>query len=155
MIYLDNAATSFPKPISVRKALEEAVVRAGNPGRGSHSAAIWSATGIYKTRESLATFFNIDDPLRIAFTLNATHSLNIADGAFVSAYNGGIVDFTVSERKTTDGYLINNISLIKGTPTYTITVSAIRQMVLTNLLKVQQVSQKHLLSVMEVLITVQ
>ncbi|MBE6378814.1 MAG: hypothetical protein E7051_08370 [Lentisphaerae bacterium] len=53
-----------------------------------------------------------------------THSLNIADGAFVSAYNGGIVDFTVSERKTTDGYLINNISLIKGTPTYTITVSA-------------------------------
>lgn len=78
MIYFDNAATSFPKPLSVRKALDEAVVHAGNPGRGSHSAAIWSATGIYRTREILAELFNIDDPLRIAFTLNATHALNIA-----------------------------------------------------------------------------
>lgn len=78
MIYLDNAATSFPKPISVRKAIDEAVVHAGNPGRGSHNAAIWSATEIYKTRELLANLFNIDDPLRIAFTLNATHALNIA-----------------------------------------------------------------------------
>ena len=78
MIYFDNAATSFPKPISVRKAVDEAILRAGNPGRGSHSAAIWSATEIYKTRENLADLFNIDDPLRIAFTLNATHALNIA-----------------------------------------------------------------------------
>lgn len=78
MIYFDNAATSFPKPLSVRKAIDEAVLRAGNPGRGSHSAAIWSATEIYRTRELLAELFNIDDPLRIAFTLNATHALNIA-----------------------------------------------------------------------------
>jgi len=78
VIYLDNAATSFPKPLSVRKAIDEAVLRAGNPGRGSHSAAIWSATEIYRTRELLAGLFNIDDPLRIAFTLNATHALNIA-----------------------------------------------------------------------------
>lgn len=78
VIYFDNAATSFPKPLSVKKALDEAVMRAGNPGRGSHSAAMWSATEIYRTRECLADLFNIADPLRIAFTLNATHALNIA-----------------------------------------------------------------------------
>ena len=78
MIYFDNAATSFPKPLTVRKALDDAVLYAGNSGRGSHRAALWSAKEIYRTRELLAELFNIDDPLRIAFTLNATHALNIA-----------------------------------------------------------------------------
>ena len=55
-----------------------------------------------------------------------THRLKLTmeEGAVVSAYAGGIIDFTVSEWKTTNGYLINNLSLIEGTPTYTITVSA-------------------------------
>ena len=50
-------------------------------------------------------------------------SLTIADGCKVSVANGGIVDFTVAQQKPADGYLINNLSLITGTPTYTITVS--------------------------------
>ena len=53
-----------------------------------------------------------------------TGTLQMADGADVAAYNGSIIDFTVSDRTVEDDYLINNLSLIKGAPTYTITVSA-------------------------------
>ena len=53
-----------------------------------------------------------------------THTLTIAEGAFVSAYTGGVIDFTVSARSVSDGYLINDLSLIQGTPAYTITVNA-------------------------------
>ena len=51
-----------------------------------------------------------------------TGTLQLGTGAVVSAYSGSIVDFTVSGRTTEDGYLVNNLSLIKGTPTFTITV---------------------------------
>ncbi|MBR2508559.1 MAG: AIDA repeat-containing protein [Lentisphaeria bacterium] len=53
-----------------------------------------------------------------------TGTLQMSDGARVTAYEGSIIDFTVSERTAEDDYLINNLSLISGTPTYTITVSA-------------------------------
>ena len=51
-------------------------------------------------------------------------SLQIDSGAVVSAYEGGIIDFTVSDRTASDGYLINSLSRISKTATYTITVSA-------------------------------
>jgi len=51
-------------------------------------------------------------------------SLQIAYGAVVSAYEGSIINFTVADRTVNDGYLINNLSLISGAPTYTITVSS-------------------------------
>ena len=51
-------------------------------------------------------------------------TLTMEGGAVVSAFEGGIVDFTVSEWNTTAGYLINDLSLIQGTPAYTITVNA-------------------------------
>ncbi len=51
-------------------------------------------------------------------------NLQIAQGASVRVYAGATVDFTVSERSTEDGFLINDLSLISGTPSYTITVSA-------------------------------
>ncbi|MBQ4330088.1 MAG: AIDA repeat-containing protein, partial [Lentisphaeria bacterium] len=50
-------------------------------------------------------------------------SLQIESGATVSAYKGAKIDFTVTDRKTEDGYLINDMSRIQGTPSYTITVS--------------------------------
>ncbi len=79
MIYLDNAATSWPKPESVTKAMAEALELAGgNPGRSGHRLSITAARVIYDTREALARFFNIDDPFRIIFTGNATQSLNLA-----------------------------------------------------------------------------
>ena len=79
MIYLDNAATTFPKPSSVYKNVMKAMkVYGANPGRGSHAMAIEGAKVIYETRELLAELFNFDDPMKAIFTFNATDSLNIA-----------------------------------------------------------------------------
>mgnify|MGYP000898261647 CR=1 FL=1 len=79
MIYLDNAATTYPKPSSVYKSVMKAMKEYGaNPGRGSHAMAIEGARVIYETRELLAELFNLDDPMKAVFTFNATDSLNIA-----------------------------------------------------------------------------
>lgn len=79
MIYLDNAATTYPKPKTVYKNVMDAMTRYGaNPGRGSHAMAVEGARVIYETRELLARLFNIDDPLNVIFTFNATDSLNTA-----------------------------------------------------------------------------
>ena len=51
-------------------------------------------------------------------------ALQMESGATVSAYSGAIIDFTVADRTSADDYLINNLALVKGAPTYTITVSA-------------------------------
>lgn len=78
MIYFDNAATSLQKPEAVIEAVAEAMKSLGNASRGAHSAALGSNRMVYETRELLAELFHIDDPSRIAFTMNATESLNIA-----------------------------------------------------------------------------
>lgn len=78
-LYLDNAATSFPKPAEMMAAMEKFQREIGaNPGRSGHGLSIDAGRAIYETRETLAGLFNIDDPLRIALTRNATEALNIA-----------------------------------------------------------------------------
>jgi cysteine desulfurase family protein len=79
VVYLDNAATSFPKP----EAALEAMMRyqreiGGSPGRSGHRLSIEAGRIVHETREVLARLFNIDDPLQIVFTKNATEALNIA-----------------------------------------------------------------------------
>lgn len=78
MIYMDNAATSYPKPPAVLDALWESVSHCGNPGRGAHRLSVWAGEKVQETREMLARLFHIQDSSRIAFTQNATHALNIA-----------------------------------------------------------------------------
>ncbi len=78
MIYMDNGATSWPKPKNVRTAINEALDNAGNPGRGTHSYTVWSSMKLNEVRQKLAKLFHIKDAQRIAFTMNATHALNIA-----------------------------------------------------------------------------
>ncbi len=79
MIYLDNAATSWPKPPEVLKAMTEVMERAGgNPGRSGHRLSIAAARVIYDTREAVARFFGSSDPLRVIFASNATHAINLA-----------------------------------------------------------------------------
>lgn len=79
MIYLDNAATTFPKPKSVYRNMMYVMTKYGaNPGRGSHTMAIEGARIIYETRELLADFFNACNPLNVIFTFNATDSLNMS-----------------------------------------------------------------------------
>jgi cysteine desulfurase family protein len=78
-IYFDNAATTFPKPEAVIRAVEEALRFCGaNPGRGGHRMALDAVRLVFETREALAGFFAIDDASRIAFTANATEAINLA-----------------------------------------------------------------------------
>ncbi|MBC7347653.1 MAG: aminotransferase class V-fold PLP-dependent enzyme [Clostridia bacterium] len=79
MIYLDNAATSWPKPEEVYTVMERFLREAGaNPGRAGHRMAREAERMILETRTRLARFFGAPVPERVAFTLNATDSLNIA-----------------------------------------------------------------------------
>lgn len=78
MIYLDNAATTWKKPSEVIDAVEKALSGMGNAGRGAHQATLQASRVIYETREKLAGFFGVSNGERIAFTANATESLNIA-----------------------------------------------------------------------------
>ncbi len=79
MIYLDNAATSWPKPPEVVTAMTDILERAGgNPGRSGHRLSITAAREIYEAREDIANLFHISDPLRVIFTCNATHAINLA-----------------------------------------------------------------------------
>ena len=78
MIYLDNAATSWPKPEAVYEAVSDSLRRGGNPGRGDSEKARAAATDIFDARQAIADLFNISDPLRIVFGLNATDAINLA-----------------------------------------------------------------------------
>ncbi len=84
MIYLDHAATSWPKPPQVVQAMSNYLETAGgNPGRSGHRLSIAAARYVYDAREALAELFHAPDPLRIVFTLNVTHALNLALRGFV------------------------------------------------------------------------
>ena len=79
MIYLDNAATSFPKPPEVIEEMARCMREyCGNPGRGSHKLALAAAEKIYDCRVALSDFFHADAPENVVFSQNATHALNIA-----------------------------------------------------------------------------
>lgn len=79
MIYLDNAATSFPKPEIVYEAVLDNMKNYGaNPGRSGHKLALEAGRTIYKGRELVCRLFNIDDPMQIIFVSNATDALNLA-----------------------------------------------------------------------------
>jgi len=78
MIYLDNAATSWPKPESVYQTMDEFLrTKAGNPGRGGHSMAVAASEAVEETRLLVARLINAADKDRVIFTLNCTDSLNI------------------------------------------------------------------------------
>ncbi len=79
MIYLDNAATSWPKPPGVAEAMTRYLGEVGaNPGRAAHRRAIEAGRIVYRAREAVAELFNAPDPLRVVFGANATEGLNLA-----------------------------------------------------------------------------
>ena len=79
MIYLDNAATSFPKPPQVIRAMTEALEHFGaNPGRGGHQLALQAGRTVEKCREAAAALLGVPSPERVIFTRSCTESLNIA-----------------------------------------------------------------------------
>ena len=78
MIYLDNAATSRPKPPGVGEAVLAAMETYGNSGRGAHDDALAASRGVYAVRRKLADLFGCPRADRVAFTPNSTMALNIA-----------------------------------------------------------------------------
>ena len=77
MIYLDNAATTYPKPKSVCDEVASCLKKyGGNPGRGSHSLSLAAAEKVYECRTLLSSFFGSSSPENTVFTLNTTAALN-------------------------------------------------------------------------------
>ncbi len=77
-VYLDNAATTYPKPPEVVKAVREAMTKyGGNPGRGSHILSNKSGEILYDCRSAIADLFSANAE-NVSFTMNATQSLNFA-----------------------------------------------------------------------------
>ena len=77
-LYLDNAASSHPKPETVYQTVNEVLKNIGaNPGRAGHGLAVKAGQWIFRTRQALAELFDIKDPNRIVFTANATEALNL------------------------------------------------------------------------------
>ncbi len=77
-IYLDNAATSFPKPEAVYQAVDRAQRESASPGRGGHSRSLAASRIVFDAREAVAGLFAIGDAARVVFTANATEAINLA-----------------------------------------------------------------------------
>jgi cysteine desulfurase/selenocysteine lyase len=79
MIYVDNAATSFPKPEAVYRALDRCARHdLANPGRAGHKMALAAERALDDGRHELNQFFHGEAPERFVFTLNCTDALNMA-----------------------------------------------------------------------------
>jgi cysteine desulfurase family protein len=78
VIYLDNSATTRPKPPVVGQAILAALEGFGNSGRGAHDEALTAARTIYDAREKLAALFGCERPERVCFAPNSTEALNAA-----------------------------------------------------------------------------
>ena len=79
MIYLDNAATSYPKPPEVNKAVCGVMEKiGGNPGRGGHAGALAGGRIMEKCRELAAEYAGVSGPEKVIFCLNCTDALNMA-----------------------------------------------------------------------------
>lgn len=99
MIYLDNAATSWPKPPQVIQAMTDILKRGcANPGRSAHAMARQTEDAVLNVREAVAKFFNIKDPLRVAFMPNTTYALNAAIYGVIT--EGSVVATTAMEHNS-------------------------------------------------------
>ena len=78
MIYLDNGATSYPKPRSMLGAMEDCMLHyCGNPGRSGHYMSIRTGEEVYRARRAVASVFHIQEGERLVFTKNTTEALNL------------------------------------------------------------------------------
>ena len=104
-----------------------AVVGLGVYSGGSANDTVINCGGsMYVSNDGMANDTVVNSGGSMSISSGGTHrgTLQLTNGAVVSAYAGATIDFTLNDRTTADDYLINNLSLITGTPAYTITVSA-------------------------------
>ncbi|MEC0373521.1 aminotransferase class V-fold PLP-dependent enzyme [Paenibacillus chibensis] len=79
IVYLDHAATSWPKPPEVMQAMQKAMVEAAaNPGRGSHKMAVKASRVMFESRRALSRLLRVHNPNDVVFTHNTTEALNLA-----------------------------------------------------------------------------
>jgi cysteine desulfurase family protein len=91
-IYVDNAATSFPKPKEVSEAMCNYIENIGsNAGRGTYESSYQAGRVVFETRQLLCDLFNCDDPNFVVFTANITESLNTLIKGFLKAGDHVIV----------------------------------------------------------------
>lgn len=84
VVYLDNAATSWPKPPQVIAAMSHFLAEVGaNPGRSGHRRSVEASRVVFRAREAVARLLRAPDPLRVVFCANATEALNLAIGGLV------------------------------------------------------------------------
>ena len=76
MIYLDNSATTFPKPAQVLRASDSAMRRSANPGRSGHRMSLGAGRIVYSARRTAAQLFGMNDETRVILTPGCTFSLN-------------------------------------------------------------------------------
>ena len=88
MIYLDNAATTFPKPKNVIMSVNNCLNNySANPGRSGHNLSQQAALKVYNTREKVSDYFHFDKPENVVFTQNCTQSINIVLKGLLNYYD--------------------------------------------------------------------
>ena len=118
MIYLDSAATSRKKPVSVYASLiTNTVFASNNAGRGTYRGSLASVRNIVKTQDVIAELFNIDKPQNIAFMQNATYALNTAIRGAVRS--GGHIVTTQMDHNSVlrPVYELGNYTVVEACPT--------------------------------------
>nr|WP_175526140.1 aminotransferase class V-fold PLP-dependent enzyme [Microbacterium azadirachtae] len=98
MIYLDHAATAFPRSRAVVAAVEQALVHGGSPGRSGHRLSRWSDEQVWRARERLARLVGAAAPENVTFALNATAALNTIINHFAKI--GGVVLISAFEHNS-------------------------------------------------------
>ena len=93
MIYLDNAATSFFKPESLKKIILEYLNHPGSLDRGVNSQSIEIGLKVFESREKVAEFFHFKNPERVIWTSGVTESLNICINSLFSSKSHIITSF--------------------------------------------------------------
>ena len=132
MIYLDNSATTYPKPDTVVKSMSNSMYKFGaNAGRGFYDMSIKTTEQLYSTRKKIADFFGCENAENVVFTYNCTMSLNMAIKGVAKKgchfiisdlehnsvlrtveklKSSGICDYSIAEVDTDDDKTINNFS---------------------------------------------
>jgi len=108
-LFLDNAATSFPKPEAVYRAMDAAMREIGvAPGRGGYRQSLAATRTVFEARSTLAEFFGVSDASRLIFTHSATESLNLAVSGLLKA-GDHVVSTTVEHNA-----LLRPLHLLRG-----------------------------------------
>ena len=98
MVYLDNAATSCPKPPAVARAIAEALDAFGGVGRGVHAASIAAGLAVFEAREAVSALIGGSGADRVSFAANATAALNVAIAGLLP--DGGVAVTTAASHNS-------------------------------------------------------